>query len=159
MVRQIDIDLSNPNDFNKIETHHKEILKDVIQIGLKDLGEFVESTYNKYEDSFKHAYIINDQQQTGEEKFVETTLDIKLEKTKLNDEDALAFKVIASDPESQLTIRAQNKGTGDSINPLILEKFNIQPMKAEKEMSKWYMNPKYHLDNFKIELRKFSKGK
>lgn len=159
MVRQIDIDLSNPNDFKKIETHHKEILKDVIQIGLKDLDKFAEDTYNKYEDSFKHAYIINDQQKAGEEKFIETTLNIQFEKTESNDEQAIAFKVTASDPESQLTIRAQNKGTGDSINPLILEKFNIQPVEAEKEMSKWYMNPKYHLDNFKIELRKFSEGK
>jgi len=120
----------------------------------KKVTHEVEELYNEeFKKDFETATIINDSPKAGELNFKKTKVDVKLNAQVYNKEGSVT--IVAKTEKDYLTLRSQDIGTGDQINYQVLEKFGIKTEGVKpSELDRWYMNPKYHLKNFKESMGK-----
>lgn len=144
---KVAVDINNSRAEEKMNIAFDNILNQIADISVKDTTDFVEETYNnKFKKDFETARLINDSPEQGESESIKIKIDIKLKKQVYNKAGEIELEV--KDPNDLLVIRAQDLGTGLGVNEKILKKFGVKDT-SEGELSKYYMNPKYHLSNFK----------
>jgi hypothetical protein len=129
------------------------LLDKIASQSVKEKVEHIEKVYNEqYKKDFETATLINDAPKSGELSYIKTKVNVEMKTQVYNKEGHIEIK--AKTHADLLTLKSQDIGTGDIANEEVLDKFGIETKKAKKnELSKWYMNPRYHLTNFKRFLR------
>lgn len=107
---------------------------------------------NEYRKKFETAQIINEDPQVNEPRSLNAKVGVILRQ---NNTDEL--ELIASSKEDAITIKSQSLGTGYGISAEVLHKFNVgEPKSDENQLSKWYMDPTYNLQNFMKQIKELT---
>lgn len=107
---------------------------------------------NEYRKKFETAQIINEDPQINEPRSLNAKVNVILRQ---NNTDEL--ELIALSKEDAITIKSQSLGTGYGISAEVLHKFNVgEPKSDENQLSKWYMDPTYNLQNFMKQIKELT---
>jgi len=116
----------------------------------------INDIYDTYKPMLDSATLIDAAPKDGEPGFIKTKVETKFETEYIQKEHTLNINLSTPDKATQLTLEAGNIGTGIGINPLILRKFKVEPEKLPNGLSRWFMKPRYHLDNFLHDIKKLA---
>lgn len=107
---------------------------------------------NEYRKKFATAQIINEDPQVNEPRSLNAKVGVILRQN-ITDE----LELIAFSKEDAMTIKSQSLGTGYGISAEVLHKFNVgEPKSDENQLSKWYMDPTYNLQNFMKQIKELT---
>lgn len=107
---------------------------------------------NEYRKKFETAQIINEDPQVNEPRSLNAKVGVILRQN-ITDE----LELIAFSKEDAMTIYSQSLGTGYGISAEVLHKFNVgEPKSDENQLSKWYMDPTYNLQNFMKQIKELT---
>ena len=107
---------------------------------------------NEYRKKFETAQIINEDPQVNEPKSLNAKVGVILRQNNTNELELIAFS-----KEDAMTIKSQSLGTGYGISAEVLHKFNVgEPKSDENQLSKWYMDPTYNLQNFMKQIKELT---
>lgn len=107
---------------------------------------------NEYRKKFETAQIINEDPQVNEPRSLNAKVGVILRQNNINELELIAFS-----KEDAMTIKSQSLGTGYGISAEVLHKFNVgEPKSDENQLSKWYMDPTYNLQNFMKQIKELA---
>lgn len=107
---------------------------------------------NEYRKKFETAQIINEDPQVNEPRSLNAKVGVILRQNNTNELELIAFS-----KEDAMTIKSQSLGTGYGISAEVLHKFNVgEPKSDENQLSKWYMDPTYNLQNFMKQIKELT---
>lgn len=107
---------------------------------------------NEYRKKFATAQIINEDPQVNEPRSLNAKVGVILRQNNINELELIAFS-----KEDAMTIKSQSLGTGYGISAEVLHKFNVgEPKSDENQLSKWYMDPTYNLQNFMKQIKELT---
>lgn len=107
---------------------------------------------NEYRKKFETAQIINEDPQVNEPRSLNAKVGVILRQNNIDELELIAFS-----KEDAITIKSQSLGTGYGISAEVLHKFNVgEPKSDENQLSKWYMNPTYNLQNFMKQIKELT---
>lgn len=107
---------------------------------------------NEYRKKFATAQIINEDPQVNEPRSLNAKVGVILRQNNINELELIAFS-----KEDAMTIKSQSLGTGYGISAEVLHKFNVgEPESDENQLSKWYMDPTYNLQNFMKQIKELT---
>ena len=151
------ISLDERNSGKQLEDFFNKIKKKVLEKCEEIIVEEAKTTYEKFKPSLEFATLIGEDPGKPLE-FINKKCPTKLDGSIIKSKQSINFNFNIDVSEiNKMTIQAQNHGTGADINAKIVENFGVQPAVNSNGMSKWYLTPKYHLDNFKIEFESIPK--
>lgn len=107
---------------------------------------------NEYRKKFETAQIINEDPQVNEPRSLNAKVGVILRQNNTDELELIAFS-----KEDAMTIKSQSLGTGYGISAEVLHKFNVgEPKSDENQLSKWYMDPTYNLQNFMKQIKELT---
>lgn len=107
---------------------------------------------NEYRKKFETAQIINEDPQVNEPRSLNAKVGVILRQNNTDELELIAFS-----KEDAITIKSQSLGTGYGISAEVLHKFNVgEPKSDENQLSKWYMDPTYNLQNFMKQIKELT---
>lgn len=151
MILTID---ANAPDFNKkVNVFMSTVLKQAERQTVLNTADAIYDLYdNEYRKKFETAQIINEDPQVNEPRSLNAKVDVILRQNNTNELELIAFS-----KEDAMTIKSQSLGTGYGISAEVLHKFNVgEPKSDENQLSKWYMDPTYNLQNFMKQIKELT---
>lgn len=151
MILKID---ANAPDFNKkVNVFMSTVLKQAERQTVINTTDAIYDLYdNEYRKKFETAQIINEDPQVNEPRSLNAKVGVILRQN-ITDE----LELIAFSKEDAMTIKSQSLGTGYGISAEVLHKFNVgEPKSDENQLSKWYMDPTYNLQNFMKQIKELT---
>lgn len=151
MILKID---ANAPDFNKkVNVFMSTVLKQAERQTVLNTTDAIYDLYdNEYRKKFATAQIINEDPQVNEPRSLNAKVGVILRQNNINELELIAFS-----KEDAMTIKSQSLGTGYGISAEVLHKFNVgEPKSDENQLSKWYMDPTYNLQNFMKQIKELT---
>lgn len=151
MILTID---ANAPDFNKkVNVFMSTVLKQAERQTVLNTADAIYDLYdNEYRKKFETAQIINEDPQVNEPRSLNAKVGVILRQNNIDELELIAFS-----KEDAITIKSQSLGTGYGISAEVLHKFNVgEPKSDENQLSKWYMNPTYNLQNFMKQIKELT---
>ena len=151
MILTID---ANAPDFNKkVNVFMSTVLKQAERQTVLNTADAIYDLYdNEYRKKFETAQIINEDPQVNEPRSLNAKVGVILRQNNTDELELIAFS-----KEDAITIKSQSLGTGYGISAEVLHKFNVgEPKSDENQLSKWYMNPTYNLQNFMKQIKELT---
>lgn len=151
MILKID---ANAPDFNKkVNIFMSTVLKQAERQTVINTTDAIYDLYdNEYRKKFETAQIINEDPQVNEPRSLNAKVGVILRQNNTNELELIAFS-----KEDAMTIYSQSLGTGYGISAEVLHKFNVgEPKSDENQLSKWYMDPTYNLQNFMKQIKELT---
>lgn len=151
MILRID---ANAPDFNKkVNIFMSTVLKQAERQTVLNTTDAIYDLYdNEYRKKFETAQIINEDPQVNEPRSLNAKVGVILRQNNINELELIAFS-----KEDAMTIYSQSLGTGYGISAEVLHKFNVgEPKSDENQLSKWYMDPTYNLQNFMKQIKELT---
>ncbi|HQM96817.1 MAG TPA: hypothetical protein PK705_07410 [Clostridia bacterium] len=151
MILTID---ANAPDFNKkVNIFMSTVLKQAERQTVINTTDAIYDLYdNEYRKKFATAQIINEDPQVNEPRSLNAKVGVILRQNNINELELIAFS-----KEDAMTIKSQSLGTGYGISAEVLHKFNVgEPESDENQLSKWYMDPTYNLQNFMKQIKELT---
>lgn len=151
MILTID---ANAPDFNKkVNIFMSTVLKQAERQTVINTTDAIYDLYdNEYRKKFATAQIINEDPQVNEPRSLNAKVGVILRQNNINELELIAFS-----KEDAMTIKSQSLGTGYGISAEVLHKFNVgEPKSDENQLSKWYMDPTYNLQNFMKQIKELT---
>lgn len=151
MILRID---ANAPDFNKkVNIFMSTVLKQAERQTAINTKDAIYDLYdNEYRKKFETAQIINEDPQVNEPRSLNAKVGVILRQNNINELELIAFS-----KEDAMTIYSQSLGTGYGISAEVLHKFNVgEPKSDENQLSKWYMDPTYNLQNFMKQIKELT---
>ncbi len=151
MILTID---ANAPDFNKkVNVFMSTVLKQAERQTVLNTADAIYDLYdNEYRKKFETAQIINEDPQVNEPRSLNAKVGVILRQNNTNELELIAFS-----KEDAMTIKSQSLGTGYGISAEVLHKFNVgEPKSDENQLSKWYMDPTYNLQNFMKQIKELT---
>lgn len=151
MILTID---ANAPDFNKkVNVFMSTVLKQAERQTVLNTTDAIYDLYdNEYRKKFATAQIINEDPQVNEPRSLNAKVGVILRQNNINELELIAFS-----KEDAMTIKSQSLGTGYGISAEVLHKFNVgEPKSDENQLSKWYMDPTYNLQNFMKQIKELT---
>jgi hypothetical protein len=145
---------ANAPDFNKkVNVFMSTVLKQAERQTVINTTDAIYDLYdNEYRKKFETAQIINEDPQVNEPRSLNAKVGVILRQN-ITDE----LELIAFSKEDAMTIKSQSLGTGYGISAEVLHKFNVgEPKSDENQLSKWYMDPTYNLQNFMKQIKELT---
>ena len=151
MILTID---ANAPDFNKkVNVFMSTVLKQAERQTVLNTADAIYDLYdNEYRKKFETAQIINEDPQVNEPRSLNAKVGVILRQNNTDELELIAFS-----KEDAITIKSQSLGTGYGISAEVLHKFNVgEPKSDENQLSKWYMDPTYNLQNFMKQIKELT---
>jgi len=145
---------ANAPDFNKkVNIFMSTVLKQAERQTVINTTDAIYDLYdNEYRKKFATAQIINEDPQVNEPRSLNAKVGVILRQNNINELELIAFS-----KEDAMTIKSQSLGTGYGISAEVLHKFNVgEPKSDENQLSKWYMDPTYNLQNFMKQIKELT---
>jgi hypothetical protein len=145
---------ANAPDFNKkVNVFMSTVLKQAERQTVINTTDAIYDLYdNEYRKKFETAQIINEDPQVNEPRSLNAKVGVILRQNNINELELIAFS-----KEDAMTIKSQSLGTGYGISAEVLHKFNVgEPKSDENQLSKWYMDPTYNLQNFMKQIKELT---
>jgi hypothetical protein len=145
---------ANAPDFNKkVNVFMSTVLKQAERQTVLNTTDAIYDLYdNEYRKKFATAQIINEDPQVNEPRSLNAKVGVILRQNNINELELIAFS-----KEDAMTIKSQSLGTGYGISAEVLHKFNVgEPKSDENQLSKWYMDPTYNLQNFMKQIKELT---
>jgi hypothetical protein len=145
---------ANAPDFNKkVNVFMSTVLKQAERQTVINTTDAIYDLYdNEYRKKFETAQIINEDPQVNEPRSLNAKVGVILRQNNTNELELIAFS-----KEDAMTIKSQSLGTGYGISAEVLHKFNVgEPKSDENQLSKWYMDPTYNLQNFMKQIKELT---
>jgi len=145
---------ANAPDFNKkVNIFMSTVLKQAERQTVINTTDAIYDLYdNEYRKKFATAQIINEDPQVNEPRSLNAKVGVILRQNNINELELIAFS-----KEDAMTIKSQSLGTGYGISAEVLHKFNVgEPESDENQLSKWYMDPTYNLQNFMKQIKELT---